>query len=201
MQAELSAEPGAAQPNIQVKSGLQRVVFGNEDGSQLLIVGANDISAHGLAPYEGWESLLNRLVNGLELLRDHLKRPEFTTLGVRYINRVVIPEPQFRFEDYLTLGFVGPPGLPPNVQSFFDRIETVYPDGRTRVAFTWATTEAEPGTAAFVLDFDFNMNCAEGEVLSVTQVREGLQELKQKETAAFESMLQDSLRETFREVH
>lgn len=200
MQAELSAGPGA-QPNMQVRSGPQKVVFGNSEGSRLLIVGARDISAHALAPYEGWESLLNRLMAAVDLLDDDLPMSSFTGLGVRYVNRVVIPESEFRFEDYLTIGFTGPPGLPSNVTSFFDRVESIYPDGKTRVSFTWATVDAEPESASFVLDFDLNLNCVEGEVLSVEEARTGLEELKRKETDAFESLLQDRLREVFREIN
>jgi uncharacterized protein (TIGR04255 family) len=198
MQAELS-EVAQNQANLQVRSGPQKVVFGTDDGSRLLVVGAQDVSAHGLPPYEGWESLEQRLFDGLDQLGDVIPERAFTGLGVRYINRVTIPRTEFRFDEYLTIGFTGPPGFPPNVSGFFDRVESVYPDERTRIAFTWATTESEPESSAFILDFDLNWSCDEGETVTVGQAREELSNLKQKETAAFESLLQDSLRELFDE--
>lgn len=198
MQTEVSPVAGADAANVEVKSGPPRLVFGTEDGDRLLIVGTSDVSSHGLAPYEGWESLEGRLFAAIGLIGDMLPEQRFTGLGVRYVNRVVIPRVEFKFEEYLTVGFAMPPGFPPSVNAFFDRAECLYPDGMSRIAFTWATTEAEEGTAAFILDLDLNWQSEEP--LTPEQARAEIGALKAKETAAFESLLRDEIRELFGEI-
>ncbi len=202
MQADLSQQAAAGGPassSFQMSSGPMQMVFANEEHCRLMIVGPQDISVHALAPYEGWEQLEARLFGGLELLGDLLPVDrQVATLGLRYINRVEIPSTPIRFDDYLTISFALPPTFPAEMVGFLDRVEVVYPDAPVRLAFTWASTDADEGTSAFVLDFD--LVSALEEPLSLEAAREALADMKAKETSAFEGLLQDSLRKLFGEI-
>jgi uncharacterized protein (TIGR04255 family) len=164
------------------------------------MVGTNDVSVHGLPPYEGWESLEARLFEAVGKLEEFASPPSgrFTAIGLRYINRVEIPESSVDFADWLTVAFVLPPGLPQTMAGFLDRVDAVYPDGLTRISFTWASTEAPPGSSAFVLDLDLTRADETG--MSLEEAKSVIADLKFKEGQAFEGLLKDSLRKVFGEL-
>ncbi|WP_083606542.1 TIGR04255 family protein [Geodermatophilus obscurus] len=199
VEAQVSGEHGSA-PNFELRSGPQQMMFSRESGSRLVLVGPNDVSVHGLPPYEGWGSLEARLFEAVERLREWATPPSkrYSTIGLRYINRVEIFEPSVNFEDWLTVAFALPPGLPQTMTGFLDRIDSVYPDGATRIGFTWASTEAPAGSSAFVLDFDLTRVDQSG--FTLDEARDVIADLKVKEGQAFEGMLKDSLREVFGEL-
>lgn len=123
---------------FELRAGPQRILYSSEGGSQLLGLSPIDLSVHGLPPYEGWESLESRLLAGLERVRPVLKNQNATvsTVGLRYINRIEIPEKAVKFEDYLTVSLDYPPGYPPIVSAVLDRVEMQYPGENVGLAFT-----------------------------------------------------------------
>ncbi len=58
-----------ANTSFEMRSGPQRILFSQSGGSRLLGVSPNDVSVHGLPPYEGWEALDERLRDGFDRLR------------------------------------------------------------------------------------------------------------------------------------
>jgi uncharacterized protein (TIGR04255 family) len=185
---------------FQLRTGAQRILFSDEAGSRMLGVSAEDVSVHGTQPYEGWESLEQRLVDALERVNDALSNevPMYSQVGLRYINKVEIPHERVRFEDHLTIGLSFPDAFPPNMSAFLERAEMQYPDEDVVLAFTWASTEAPKGCSAFVLDLDLVASLPEP--VTLEQAREVLRDLKLKEGRAFEALLQDGLREQFVEI-
>jgi len=73
-----------------------------------------------------------------------------------------------------------------------------YSDELVRMAFTWASVDAPPGSSAFVLDLDLSWTPELASDLDAA--REALRDLKIKEGRAFESLLQERLREQFDEI-
>lgn len=198
LQAGLGHETEGGPAAFQVTTGPQRVVFRNSSGNQLLSVAPREIAVHGLPPYEGWEALEARLFEALEQLGDISPQPNFNQASLRYINRIDIPAEQFEFTTYLTISFAMPPAWPSQVTGFMDRFESLYPDGNTKIAFTWASTDSPAGSSSFVVDLDLTSDIEPA--VNIGESRRWLAELKERETQAFESLLQDSLRELFDEV-
>lgn len=197
MQADFTQRAGDS--NFEVRSGPPQMVFSAEEASRLLIVGPNDLSAHGLPPYEGWESLEDRLFSGYDLIHEVLRlHDSFTELGLRYINRIEIAAPSIRLDEYLTVTMALPPGFPDQMISFLDRVEVTYPDAPIRLGFTWASTDAPADSTAFMLDLD--LVAQPEEALSAEDAKSFLRDMKERETIAFEGLLQDTLREQFGEI-
>lgn len=195
---EAQISPQETAPNLELRTGPQQVVFSTHDGSRIVMVGPNFLSANGLPPYEGWEALEGRLFHALENVSAVFDvEGGIDAVNLRYINRVEIPRTAILFEEYLTVGFALPSGFPQELSAFLDRAEVIYPDGATKMAFTWGSTDSPSGTSAFILDFDLTTPLEGGDW---DAARLALNDLKSKETEAFESLLQPSLRGIFGEI-
>lgn len=197
--AETSVEDEGMNAGFQLSAESQRILFAQKGGTRLLGVSASDISVHGLRPYEGWEELEARLADGIARLQPVLgEKVTASTISVRYINRVELPASSVEFNDYLTITLDYPPGYPSRITAFLDRVEMEYPDESVKLAFTWASTEAEEGKLAFILDLD--LLAAISEPIPLEEAMVVLRDLKLKEGRAFEGLLQDRLRKEFGEL-
>lgn len=200
---QTTVEPGGngSAPGFQLVAGPPRMRYSSDGGSRLVLASAQDFAAHGLEPYEGWESLEARLFHATELASDVLGTsgsPAVAGVGLRYINRVEIPTVPVRFEDYLTITIGFPEGFPPQIGAFLDRTTMSYDDLPLTLTLTWASVDAPEGSSAFVLDLDYLYECPSP--TSVEEARAILNEVKLRESVAFEALLQDRLREMFVEL-
>ncbi|MGW3988607.1 TIGR04255 family protein [Streptomyces sp. NPDC004830] len=196
-QVEANFDPEAPEgANLTVRQPL-KVAYTN--GNRVVIVGENVLTVHCLAPYEGWEDLRSRALRTLDHYRSVAKPESIAQVGLRYVNRVAIPENAFNFADYFTVAQGLPSqGFPGAITSFFDRMEYRYFDSPAKITFTWASQETESGEGvAFILDFDL---IHPGPV-DFENVANLLDDLRRREAAAFESIIGDKLREAFDAEH
>ncbi|MDG4756406.1 TIGR04255 family protein [Micromonospora sp. WMMD710] len=169
-----------------------RVVFGNDN--KLLMVGPDVLSVHSLRPYEGWQRLLPRIVGALDSYVAIARPSGVRKLSLRYINRINIPEDSFSLTEYFTITQGLPDAFPSRMTAFIDRMELAYEDIPAKIIFTWATTQpSSPGQSSFLLDLDLHWN----EKCSVDEAVQHLVDLRQRERDAFESVINNRLREMF----
>ncbi len=188
--------PGAS---LSFSTGPQEMVFLTGARDRLLVVGPEAISVHSLPPYEGWESLEGRLFENLNRLADVLPpETKFSETSVRYINQVEIAESEVDLGKYMTISFQLPPSFPQQLTGFLDRVEVVYPDAPAKLAFTWASTQSTDTHSRFILDLD--LTASPDQALNFVEARAALNDLKAKETEAFEGLIRDRLREQFGEI-
>lgn len=184
---------------LEFTSGPQEMIFTDANRGQMLIVGPQSVSAHALPPYEGWESLSSRLSDAYPIAASTLDASEsFAQVSLRYINRVDLDETNIQLGEYLTIQFTLPPAFPTQLGGFLDRVEVFYPDEPIKLTFTWASQPSEEGRSSFVIDLDLTYNPTEP--VSLPAATEMLQEMKRRETQAFEGLLQDKLRKVFHEL-
>lgn len=203
MRADLSQtsnDGGPTSASLAFSTGPQEMVFYSEERNRLLVVGPEGMSVHGLPPYEGWEALESRLFQSYEKIREVLpESAAFSACSVRYINQVAIAGGAVDLGEYMTIQFVLPAAFPQQMTGFLDRIEVVYPDAPATLAFTWASLQPQEDKPAFLLDLD--LVATPPEAVDLDAIREMLNDLKARETEAFEGLLQDKLREQFDEIH
>ncbi|MFB7054462.1 TIGR04255 family protein [Streptomyces vinaceus] len=181
-------------PNVTIESRSPMVVFKNE--SRLLTVGTGKLGCHSVAPYEGWPSLRKRALEALAGYMDVVQSAQIESVGLRYVNRVTIPGGQVSLPEYFEIVPSLPPaGFPGVITAFFDRTEVRYSDApETKMAFTWASQNAQdPADSSFILDFDL----LAANPVAINLVDEVLEDLREKERLAFESLISDKLREMF----
>ncbi len=193
VEAGQTAEPNA--PRFEFTSGTPRILYSNEDGTRKVGVGPDSVSVHGMRPYEGWESLHARLSQAVEILAEGREVPSIQAVGLRYINRLSIPETRFEVGEYLTIDIDLPSAFPANIGAFFHRVECTYDDSPIHLAFTFASLQAPESESEFLLDLDYTL--VRTAAVPVSSALDILQNLKDREGQTFESLLKDKARELF----
>jgi uncharacterized protein (TIGR04255 family) len=110
-----------------------------EKGTRLVGIGEDQLTVHMLRPYSKWEDFRPRIVQAIEAYRDTVNPEGVNRIGLRYINRIAVPEENPELGDYFTI----PPKFPAvepatKVLAFFNRKEVEYIDKPIRIVVTFA---------------------------------------------------------------
>lgn len=196
IQASLQIQGESQGPSFALNRGSQRFVYKDETGKRLILVSPETLSVNSLRPYEGWPNLRNRFQQALELLGSVLEMKPVAKVGLRYINRIVMPLAADT-DDYFDIVVRTAEQNAATFVNFMHRVESVLSDMQTRVVSTFATLqESTPDAQQILLDYDFTR-----ENLSTTDIQELLDiadDLKLKENREFESSIKDKARELFK---
>ncbi|MFK0015019.1 TIGR04255 family protein [Streptomyces sp. NPDC091027] len=197
-EVKIQAQFGSGNQVAQFKVGgaATRVILKN--GPKRVGILPNSLSIHSLAPYEGWESLRARALSALDAYHNVVGDHQIESIGLRYVNRIFIPASKISFNDYFTVAQGLPSeGFPGGITSFFDKMEITYPDAPAKIVFTWASDDEVADQVAFIMDFDLQRLGP----ITREDVPELLDDLRERERAAFESLILDRLREIFDAAH
>ncbi len=126
------------------------------DETDVLIVHATTLTWSRLAPYQGWDALLERVSRDVKIAHEVAGLRKIVQLGVRYINRIDIPldRPIIRYEDYLTINLSLPESWD-GINNYGWRIEKTYREQGFHAIVQSAVIAPEiPNHAAFLLDID-----------------------------------------------
>jgi uncharacterized protein (TIGR04255 family) len=102
------AGPGN-QNRAQVEFGAHRM--SSVDATNMAIIGRQHLTASRLAPYNGWEEFTGRARRNWSIWRKVAGWREVTRIGVRYINRIDVPnrdESTVKIDDFLAFRPVFP---------------------------------------------------------------------------------------------
>lgn len=136
-----------------------------------------------LPPYQTWQSFL---ATGLKYWSVHkqLANPEeITRIGLRYINRLCVPEAQIRIEDYLVGAPKEPKGLDFPMVGFFHRDIYRMPVKDFQIQITKTVRSEGELAIALLVDIDVSLS----KVLSADTkfLEEALEEMRWLKNAAF----------------
>lgn len=190
--ANVAMSEGGGPPALAMNQAIGRVQLPSEDGTRMLSVGPDVLTVHTLRPYDGWSDFKPRITSGLDAYRQVAEPAGLARLGVRYINRITIPEESLRLDDYFTAAPPSAPGLPNQMSGFLHRTEYVYEDG-VKLLLTFASIEGEEPT--FLLDIDVIWEGEEPR--SLDEVGTLVDELHSREGKAFEDLIKEPLRRLF----
>jgi uncharacterized protein (TIGR04255 family) len=164
--------------------------------TRLITVGPDLLSVHVLRPYPktGWDEFRPRIERALEKYLEVAKPGPMRRMGVRYINRIEVPDRPGKPDKYFKCCPSIAPGMPNELRSFLERLEYAYPDG-VKLATTFATVESSAHKAGYLLDLDVVW---ESETASKVESAMGLaDDLRNRERDAFEALITDELRKLF----
>jgi uncharacterized protein (TIGR04255 family) len=137
----------------QVQREGRRIQFIKEDGSRLIQIENNLLVINQLRPYprfEDWKPVIDEMLKHYS----EVAQPKgIKQMGMRYINRIIIPVAKFKMEDYFNLYPQVPESLGAMHGKFMMRLEIPpkHKDHRLMVTFGTAPPES-PETSAEMLD-------------------------------------------------
>ncbi len=132
------------------------VRLSRRDGSAIVQIGQRLLSVNCLKPYPTWESFKSLII---QIYGEYSTVAEPTALdrvGLRYINRMDVPEGDFQIEDYLNMGCSSEWLTKYPFASFYQRYEVVMssPD---RILVHQTALDRYDGKRAIMLDLDIGM--------------------------------------------
>ncbi len=177
----------------------ERVVFLTNDRRAFIQVGPGLLAIHVLKPYPTWNGFKPRIETAFRTLTSIMQVKGFERIGLRYVNRIAIPELHMNLEDYFDFyPFLGP-SLPQELASFVAGAQVIFENGRDACKFQLINAVPEKTEkVAFVLDLDYYLAkpsavSSEGALAWVETAHHRIQEL-------FEGCVKDRLRKVFVEV-
>ncbi len=160
-QRALGLEWNAQERQMSYNEGLARVQLATEDGTRRVGVGPDVLSVHMLRPYHdpnrpktsGWGEFRKRIKQALDSLWIVVQPLGVRRVGLRYINRIFVPQETAKVNEYLRSALPQVNGLPHSPNGFVSRAEYIYPDG-IRLILSQGTIEAPANHSGYLLDLD-----------------------------------------------
>lgn len=201
VQVELAVREGRPF-ELQHSERMERVQLITNDGTRVVGVGRDALSVHMLRPYQGtsaskdsgWGELRSRIQQALDAYWKIAKPRGVRRVGVRYINRIDIPENQVNFGDYLKCALPLVPELTGNVQEYFGRTELSHDDG-VRLILSQAKISGPIEHTNLILDIDVIWET--DNAIEKDMAMEKMRDLSDRERAAFEAVITDHARALF----
>lgn len=176
----------------------QRVLFLTKDGKVFIQVGPHLFAVNCLEPYPGWANFRPKVESSFEALIKTINISTFQRIGLRYINRIEVPDHSFDLEDYFEFRPYLGRNLPEDFTDFI--IGCYFPCADGRDSCRVQMSKAESSSDKFVLTLDLDYFLAQPETVKVTEALAWVDKAHLKIAELFEGCIKDSLREIFKEV-
>ena len=200
---EAGLEIQGDQPSkLSLGEGLGKVQLVTEDGTRMVGVGPDVLSVHMLRPYQdplqpgrgGWDEFRPRISVALDAYWEVAQPEGVHSIGLRYINRLVIPEKTVEVENYLRCALPVVSGLPDRLNNFMSRVEYAYSDG-VRLVLSQGSIDAPSDHVGFLLDLDVIWENTQPITRSEALIK--ADDLRAREREAFETVITEKARELF----
>ena len=195
-------QQGDNPPSIRFGEGLERVQLVTEAGKRMVGVGQDLISIHMLHPYHdpsypepsGWSEFYCRIKEALKAYYKVAEPIGVFHIGVRYINKIVIPNNSVEAGGFLKCALPVINELPDKLVSSMSRVEYAYDDD-VHLVLSQGSSEIGTSPASLLLDIDVmwrtDSSIAESEVLAK------ITDLHEREKEVFEAVITDNTRGLF----
>lgn len=190
--------PQGIDPKL-AQSSMARVQFLTDDESQIVQVGQDVLVVNQLRPYPRFPDWSPLVAEMLAIYREVARPTGFSRVGVRYINKVVLPGDVFELSDYFKLYPEVPDELGSPYGPFVMRVESHPPLHMDHaLSTTFGSSETDDGKPALLLDFYDTLALPSPGNLDL--VPQFVSDAHDNIEAAFEHTIGDKARELFQEV-
>ncbi len=196
----LSFELTVGNDNIQQQLlPSDRIQFVREDERALIQVAPHLMSVSNLKPYSSWEEFLPVIRQGFAAYLQEARPKGLISLGLRYINRIEVPETDIKLDKYFRFYPFMENDLAGTLGAFIVGIQTFHEEGRDVLKIQLASGAVEQeGISAFVLDLDYRL--LEAGKIELSGAFDWIDVAHGRVESAFESCLTQKLRDLFEEV-
>jgi len=147
---------GQGQVIQNIGGSADRMQFMREDERALIQIGPNLLVVNHLKPYSDWETFEGMIARALKVYRQVADPQAINRVGLRYINRLDIPEPQVEIEDYLLAVPTVPSAVPQIFGNWSQRVEIPFVEDNGLLVIQSSSVNQEGQMhVAFLLDLDF----------------------------------------------
>jgi len=173
-------------------------LFRSEDGSKVVQARLDGFTFNKLKPYDNWESFSSEGRG----LWDHFVRiakpKNVIRLALRYINRIEIPLPLEKIQDYILTFPQVASGIPNKLSNFLVRLEIPNPEIQAKAVVT-ETMETIPPSGEF-LPFIFDIDVIRTDVLEPTApaIWQIMEELRGFKNSIFLKSITEKTKEMFK---
>lgn len=167
------------------------------DQADLVIVGPAKFTSARLAPYVNYMHFASRFLRDYEVINEAVGLRKIARIGLRYINRIDVPEREgvVHYEEYLAINLPLPEFLDP-VNSYGWRVEKLFKEESLIAIVQSATVAPEvPGTGAFILDID--IIAKDNLPFKINDLVAKLEKMRAMKNAIFELSIHERARESF----
>jgi len=197
MDVQIQIDTGEAA--TRMVSAEPRARFASQDGSKLVQVGRDLVVVNHLRPYPQFDAWRPLVISMVKLYGELTKPSAIDKIGVRYINRIEVPEEGHDMATYFKLYPEVPSELGAAHGNFFMRLQVpaMHSDHSLMVTFGSAPSEAQR-VSAYLLDlYDV---VPVGKPIDLSLFSKRLDEAHANVEKAFESIITDTSRALFQEV-
>jgi uncharacterized protein (TIGR04255 family) len=186
----------------QATAGLRQLPpwmqFVSDERHRMIQLAENLLVVNQLSPYPRFEEWEADVFRALRVYRELAQPETVVRMGLRYINRVVIPGERIRMADYFTIYPHLPPSLGDTHGSFMVRVEVPQSAQGHTVVITFGTApppSAGDAAQAFMLDLYDILHI--GTAVDEEVVKRELRQAHANIGLAFEDSITDALRKLF----
>ncbi|MBI2376906.1 MAG: TIGR04255 family protein [Deltaproteobacteria bacterium] len=196
---ELEARVAAESASASVRRLPHLTFLTSHDGLRLLGCGASTLSVHALAPYPGWEALVDQATHAVGALPAEVTSRGLSTIAVRYIDRILLPSVDVPLEDYFTVLPARPQKLPSRLSAFFVTTRSVDEQDDTAATLTVASGPADPSGQPVVI-YDLTVSRQGSPLCSLegTEWMQLVEAFHERQRDIFEQSITAKTRELFR---
>jgi len=193
---EISHTRGEVEHKIHTE---ERMVFFDTSKKILTQIGPRVLSVNHLKPYSSWENFKPKIERSFKALLKIIHVKELQRIGLRYINKIEIPEKTVNLETYFDFRpFLGS-NLPQDIVNFMVGCMLSFNNGRDlcKVELRSAVPD-NPESSAFILDLDYFLS--QPKTIIADDALNWIENAHGEIEKVFEGCIKDSLRKIFKEV-
>jgi uncharacterized protein (TIGR04255 family) len=191
---EISHGPQGIQQQIR---NSERMIFFSQEKKLLVQMGHLLLAINALRPYPGWTNFKPKIEKVWNSLREIVDVKGFERVGLRYVNRIDLPSPDVKMEEYFAFYPHLGSRLPQRKLSFIVGSEFSYSNGRDRCRLVlFNDPSGMPERLTVLLDIDYFL--AQPSAIEASSVLAWVEGAHQRVEEIFEGCLEDRLRELFR---
>lgn len=189
------------QPSQKVHDlGWKGIRFRSSDEKHIAQFNRDGFVFSRFEPYKDWQQLSNEGLKLWKVFKELAQPAEIPRIGLRFINRMLLPQGQLRFEDYMHPAPVPPMGMGLPFQGFMHH-ETLAVPGRPYAITVIRTIQVPPhsGGPGVALILDIDVFTTQGfELLDDAMLLHRLKEMRWLKNKVFFGSITEKARELFR---
>ena len=192
---ELAQGPQGLQQQLRTSD---RVLLFTEDRKTLVQLGPRLLVINALKPYPGWQNFRSCIEMVWRSLQSVLEVRGLDRIGLRYLNRIELPDRNVELAEYFEFyPFIGK-RLPQHTVSFIAGAEFSYAGERDRCRVQLAPIPDLTDKSVFMLDIDYFL--ARPRTVGVGDALGWVEEAHSQVVEIFEGCITEQLRATFQEA-